>query len=255
MEAPIQRNYQSLYRSGCFARLSTGFTLVELLTVMSIIGMLAIISYPLIGLVQERQRLARAKSDLDALGLALEHFKLTNNSYPEFDSENKDLSSFKDDGWGFSDEKKSSEALFLALAGWHNEAGTELEITERPTGYLKLDDFTLGADVSGRELKEQLENLASDKPKKPNGIYFVDPWRHPYLYKYPVLPNQKKRNISRREDYILLSKGSDGEISSSASTDYKPTTWLSSEDAGLDQSDPGNDPNIDNVIQGPSSSG
>jgi prepilin-type N-terminal cleavage/methylation domain-containing protein len=262
MEAPIHPIYRSVCRQVRFARSVAGFTLVELLTVMTIIAILATISYPLIGFVQDRQRVGRAKSDLDALGLALEHFKLTNNTYPEFVANNKDLSSFKDDARGYSDEKKSSEALFLALAGWHNEVGEELKFSgsgqgndSRPKGYLNLNDFKFGAEVSGRELSAQLENLSANKPKKPSGIYFVDPWKHPYLYKYPILPNQQKVDIRRREDFILLSKGQDREISSSTSTNYNPKTWMSSEDAGLDQSEPGNDPNIDNVIQGPSSSG
>jgi prepilin-type N-terminal cleavage/methylation domain-containing protein len=262
MEAPIHPIYRSVCRRVHIARLAAGFTLVELLTVMTIIAMLATISYPLIGFVQDRQRVSRAKSDLDALGLALEHFKLTNNTYPEFVANNKDLSSFKDDAWGYSDEKKSSEALFLALAGWHNEVGGELKFSgsgqgndSRPKGYLNLNDFKFGAEVSGQKLRAQLENLSANKPKKPSGIYFVDPWKHPYLYKYPILPNQQKLDIRRREDFILLSKGQDREISSSTSTNYNPKTWMSSEDAGLDQSEPGNEPNIDNVIQGPSSSG
>ena len=263
MEAPIHPIYRSVSRQVRVARLAAGFTLVELLTVMTIIAMLATISYPLIGLVQDRQRSGRAKSDLDALGLALEHFKLTNNTYPEFVANNKDLSSFKDDAWGYSDEKKSSEALFLALAGWHNETGEELEFTgsgqgndSRPKGYLNLNDFKFGAEFSGRELREQLEKLsANEQPVPPKGIYFVDPWKHPYLYKYPILPNQQSQTIRQREDFILLSKGQDRQISSSTSQNYNPKTWMSSEDAGLDQSEPGNDPNIDNIIQGPSPSG
>ncbi|MBT3468155.1 MAG: prepilin-type N-terminal cleavage/methylation domain-containing protein [Opitutae bacterium] len=259
MEAPIHQLHRSVCRQ---SRFSAGFTLVELLTVMSIIAMLATISYPLIGLVKDRQRLGRAKSDLDALGLALEHFKLTNNTYPEFVANNKGLSAFKDDARGYSDEKKSSEALFLALAGWHNEIGEELEFAgsgkgndSRPRGYINLNDFKFGAEISGRELRKQLENLSANKPLKPAGIYFVDPWKHPYLYKYPILPNQQKLDIRRREDFVLLSKGQDRKISSSSSQSYNSKTWMSSEDAGLDQSEPGNDPNIDNVIQGPSPSG
>ena len=247
-------------RFGTVSRRRCGFTLIELLTVILLIAILSAISLRLVDTVQERQREGRAKSDLDALGLALEQFMLSNSTYPEYHADNKHLSDYNDTR-GFPDEKKSSEALFLTLAGWHNERGDELDLKGdadagggRPKGYLNLSDFELGSDGSRSNLREQMQNLASDKPDKPKKIYFIDPWRQPYLYKFPILPDQTKPQIRRRMDYVLLSKGPDKEISSSDSKKYGEDTWLSSEGAGLDKSD-SNDQNIDNLIQGPSPSG
>ncbi len=236
-----------------------GFTLVELLTVISIIVILSSMSLKLIDTVQTQSREARAKSDLDALGLALEQFLLSNGTYPEFQVSNKHLSDYQDKR-GFPEEKKSSEALFLALAGWHNELGEELDIkggsdsSTRPKGYINLADFRLGTDGAPSKLRKQLRNISGKNPNKPNGLYFIDPWREPYLYKFPILPDQRKTQVRRRLDYVLLSKGPDKQISPVDSGDYDKSTWLSGEDAGLDLAD-GNDENIDNLIQGPSSAG
>ena len=241
-------------------RRPSGFTLVELLTVMSIIAVLSAMSMKLVDTVKNQSREARAKSDLDALGLALEQFRLSNSIYPEYHAGNKNLSSFNTVR-GFPDEKMSSEALFLALAGWHNERGGELELkssgpggSARPKGYINLADFKLGMDGSTREYREQMANLSSNQPTKPAGVYFLDPWKQPYLYKFPVFPDQGKPHVRRRMDFILLSKGPDKEISPGDSGEYGPDSWLSDEDAGLNMED-GNEENIDNLIQGPSHPG
>ena len=126
MPTPCQIQLRSK-RFGTVSQRSRGFTLIELLTVILLITILSAISLRLVDTVQERQREGRAKSDLDALGLALEQFMLSNSTYPEYHADNKHLSDYND-ARGFPDEKKSSEALFLALAGWHNERGEALDL-------------------------------------------------------------------------------------------------------------------------------
>ena len=236
-----------------------GFTLVELLTVISIIVILSAISMKLVDTVQAQSREGRAKSDLDALGLALEQFVITNGTYPKFFDDNPDLSDY-DDKRGFPDEKKSSETLFLALAGFLNENGELIDSRDksddgtRPTGYINIADFKLGSDGPPSDLRKQMRNLSSSIPRKPDGVYLIDPWREPYLYKFPVLSDHAKTNIRSRSDYILLSKGPDKKISSGAKSEYNSKTWLSDQDAGLNLDD-NNYENIDNLIQGPSPSG
>ena len=244
----------------------TGFTLIELLAVISIIALMATMGAPLIELVNDNQRRSRAKSDLDTLALALESFKLSNESYPVFNPANKNLSTFADDQKGAADEKKSSEALFLALTGWIDENGESLMVKSatnmggRPIGYLNLGDFSIGGEMKKSKLREQLENLADKFPEKPSGLYFIDPWRQPYLYKFPVLSTEKSSGasfpiVTRRQDYLLISKGPDKEINSSSSPQYGPKTWLSSEDAGVDLSDYRDAANYDNLYQGMDSPG
>ena len=75
-------------------------------------------SLKLIDTVQTQSREARAKSDLDALGLALEQFLLSNGTYPEFQVSNKHLSDYQDKR-GFPEEKNQVRHYFS-----HWPAGT-----------------------------------------------------------------------------------------------------------------------------------
>lgn len=59
-----------------------GFTLIELLIVVAIIGILAAIAVPNFLNAQLRAKVARCKSDLRSIGMALEQYNLDNGYYP-----------------------------------------------------------------------------------------------------------------------------------------------------------------------------
>lgn len=63
-------------------RTSRGFTLIELLIVVAIIGILAAIAVPNFLNAQIRAKVARCKSDLRSIGVALEQYSLDNGYYP-----------------------------------------------------------------------------------------------------------------------------------------------------------------------------
>lgn len=63
-------------------RVSDGFTLIELLIVVSIIAILAAIAIPNFLESQTRAKVARSKSDMRSIGVAIECYCVDNNRYP-----------------------------------------------------------------------------------------------------------------------------------------------------------------------------
>ena len=60
-----------------------GFTLIELLVVVAIIGILVAIALPNFLSAQTRAKVARAKSDMCVIALALENYAVDHNMYPQ----------------------------------------------------------------------------------------------------------------------------------------------------------------------------
>jgi len=60
-----------------------GFSLVELLTVIAIIAILAAIIFPVMGMVGEKARMNKCMVQLHEIGLAVQMFKQDNRKYPD----------------------------------------------------------------------------------------------------------------------------------------------------------------------------
>jgi len=69
----------------------TGFTLVELLVVISIIAILASFTIATIGFASRYAAMNRAKAEISALQLALESYKIENGDYPRDDANTDSL--------------------------------------------------------------------------------------------------------------------------------------------------------------------
>ena len=61
----------------------SGFTLIEMLTVMAIIAVIASLIVAVAGLVNQKAAKSRAEGEIHALSAAAESFKADNGTYPQ----------------------------------------------------------------------------------------------------------------------------------------------------------------------------
>ena len=64
---------------------SRGFTMIEIMVVVAILGILAALVVPQIAGKDDKARVERARSDIKTIASALEMYKLDNYSYPSTD--------------------------------------------------------------------------------------------------------------------------------------------------------------------------
>lgn len=191
-------------------RSTSAFTLIELLVVISIIAILAGITFGISSAVQDSQARSRAKAEISILSQALDQFKSKNGDFPWTTS-----------GYTSSDDsvtQNNGEELFLALAGWkHFKKGATVTFDTKlpsdvpsrgPEAYIEPLKLTY-AEVSDlrngiiEEYNPPLENLNTVAPE---GHVFVDPWGNPYVYVYQKEAGSGWDNFG----YVLYSKGEDG---------------------------------------------
>ena len=168
------------------------FTLIELLTVISIIGILSAISLNVVKGVKERSSVGLAKAELAALSQALEMYKLQYGDYPQT---------------GMSADtvvvpatapstSKVQYRLFNALVG---KLGPKLDPLTSSKCFVDLARFSLYS-------KE-----ATDMPTPTGNTRvanaFLDPWGQTYVYYYKTVGGTAWTSPT----YVLFSVGPDGE--------------------------------------------
>ena len=149
----------------------TGFTLLELLTVIAIIGILAGIVVGLGRRAAESGKVSRARAELAVIGTALESYKRIFGDYPQTDDEARLLQSLIGK---MAPKGESMTGRPLLETAKFAEA-----VLTAPT--VSVDPFTNASAV------------------------LLDPWGQPYVYVYKV-PVAGWANSS----YVLYSIGSDG---------------------------------------------
>lgn len=157
-----------------------GFTLIEMITVVTIIVILAGITVAGMSFITDKQANAKAKVDIGLLSSAIEQYKLDFGDYPGLDEDTPQSGDVSEELY---------EALFYD--GWNyktNNVGDEIDI------YLN--------ELDPRSSKQTwLEKTNSNTP--PAGLKIVDPWGRPYLY--------RKGADAQNPDFDLWSTGKDGE--------------------------------------------
>ncbi len=150
-----------------------GFTLIEILTVIAIIAVLASLILATSGFVQEKAGRSRAEAEIQALSNAIEAYKLDNGVYPDGDG-------------GTTSTKKLIDELCPPTSG--GGTGSTKVYFEFPPKM--LDGYSSGSDF------ETLRTSAR---------YLVDPFGNSYRYKSP---GDKDR--SGEQFFDLWSYGKDG---------------------------------------------
>jgi prepilin-type N-terminal cleavage/methylation domain-containing protein len=146
------------------------FTLIELLTVIAIIAILASISFGVISGVKERSAVSQAKAELSVLSQALESFKKQYGDYPQ---------------------TKDEAELYAALSG---RLGPKPSVgTISGKRFINASDLSVKAAGGG----EPTDYDAA-------GNYLADPWGNPYKYFYK---NEADPTAWRSLSYILYSSG------------------------------------------------
>jgi prepilin-type N-terminal cleavage/methylation domain-containing protein len=167
---------------------ASAFTLIELLTVIAVIGVLAGITLGVMRGVQERAAINLARTELAALSQALEGYKKQYGDYPQTGvSSGNPIAA--------ASLTSSEGRLFNALMG---KLGPALNATQGRT-WLEAAKFTLST---------------TDLPVSGNSTsvanHFLDPWGRAYLYSYRT--NVAGGGGWTAPSYILLSTGPDGQL-------------------------------------------
>ena len=194
----------------------SGFTLIEILVVMTIIGILMALVLGIAGPVQQQARVYRSKVEVAAIETALSRFETENGFVPLAVT----IGGFGN-GWYNSDMssesatdtyRAASRAVFLAVTG--------------RSWYQSTQVATMGVDYFPG-LKENQVQVSPGKGSAPNesaansatytvagldaskGDYLRDPWGNPYGYYYDSRAAAGERSLYNQVTYDLWSTASE----------------------------------------------
>lgn len=172
------------------------FTLIELLTVMAIIGILAGITFGVFRGVKERSSIQQARTELAALSTALENYKRQYGDYPQTGAINT-AGVESSPALGSIDTNWSQAALFNALGG---KIGPKLANFSNGKVFVELAKFRLET--------ANLPVLTNDTTVD---NAFLDPWgrRYVYAYRSATVPG-----TWTAPSFALFSAGPDGKVKS-----------------------------------------
>jgi general secretion pathway protein G len=127
----------------------SGFTLIEIMVVVVIIGMLATMILPrVLGRLDQSQQVA-AKADINQLSTALKFYKLDHAKYPSSSDGLESLLSGAKDGRGYLDGDT------LPKDPWGNDY-----LYQYPGQHMEFDIWSLGADgqAGGEDVNTDIGN-------------------------------------------------------------------------------------------------
>ncbi|MEI6232622.1 MAG: type II secretion system protein [Planctomycetota bacterium] len=155
-----------------------GFTLLELLIVISIIAILSAALFPVFGYMRKRAQMMQARKTMDTLDMAITDYR-------------KDFNAFPPDNSGGVSGNNGSQMIALYLT---RAFVPDTKVSEMHYGpYLKVQESQL-VDVNGKMTKDSMERL------------FLSPLGGQYQY---VILKDTINGLEREVGYVLVDPGFD----------------------------------------------
>lgn len=142
----MTRTAASVSRHRTLPRRVRGFTLIELMIAVAVVGILVAIAYPAYNDSVRKSRRAQAKADLAQLATLAERWYTANNSYAGF------FARVTADNMDYSPNNRSRGEAFYVIT--------------RDGGDTAANTFTLTATARGDQAKDACKNLSMDATGK-----------------------------------------------------------------------------------------
>jgi len=175
----------------------SAFTLIEMLTVIAIIGILAGILLPTLHMVKKKARITQAASDISALAQALTAY---NADFGAFPPDSQDC--FEDPSGtvytAFEDLDNPNEIVVWFLTREYVRSGGagEPKISETEWTVGPKDSLKINARITAPGSPYlDVPNKARSDYDQDDFYEFVDPWGRPYMYRAYLSPAQAINNI------------------------------------------------------------
>lgn len=184
-------------------RRSHAFTLLELLTVVAILALLASISFGVIRSTKQRVHMARAKAELALIVQALEDYKRHYGDYPQTGP--SAANSQRVAGTVGPGVNTAQARLFNALIGVYGPSN----FNTRLNGPVCVDITKLSVEVP---VNNATFAVAAGSPPAKQAVSnaFLDPWGNRYLYFYKVATVPGRPAVWTAPSFVLYSTGPDG---------------------------------------------
>ena len=189
---------------------SSGFTLIELMAVITIIVILAGLVVGGLGFVNDRQAKEKAKVQIALLSKAIEEYKLDNGVYPPSGNTAEGLA-------------QSITCLYIPLFYEGYDYGRQ---ATPPTNWTK----TVSSTVIPKSIKIYLPDLDPVSSKQgwvipkttvPTTMPVLDPWGKEYRYRTAVDGAGRPNALTINPDFDLWSSGKDNATAPASATDAK----------------------------------
>ncbi|MEO5711868.1 MAG: type II secretion system protein GspG [Luteolibacter sp.] len=181
---------------------SAGFTLIELMAVITIIVILAGLVVGGLGYVTEKQASSKAKVQIALLSKALEEYKLDNGAYP--------ATANTTTGTGLTADLY--QALFYEGYDYNKQSTPPTTWTKKVNGvdFPKSTKIYL-ADLDPTSTKQGwVDPVTGTNPVPPASTTIKDPWGNEYRYRTGKSPSGSANSATMNPDFDLWSTGKNG---------------------------------------------